>query len=164
MTARRLSGQRVWIASAAVVATLALVGCGGQTATQRTPTVDKLPLIPGAHISLRVQRCDMGANAFCGWELLVIAPRYRSSDDVVKSEHRLLMKSGWTGADADAGEQRAADSPGHKLRVTYATPSADLIGIDQGSTKRSRKLTLALSQAIFNRQSAMSMLLEVGAS
>jgi hypothetical protein len=75
-----------------------------------------------------------------------------------------LLKSGWTGADADSGEQRAADSPGHKLRVTYATAYGDLKGIDLGWIKRSRKLTLALSRAIFDHAAAMSMLLEVGAS
>jgi hypothetical protein len=164
MTARRLSGLSVWIAWAAVSASLVLVGCGGQSATQRTPNVNQLPLIPGAHISLRVQRCDIGANAFCGWELLVLAPRYRNSEDVVKREHRLLLKSGWTGGDADTGEQRAADSPGQKLRVTYATAYGDLQGIDLGWIKRSRKLALALSRVIFDHAPAMSMLLEVGAS
>ena len=105
-----------------------------------------------------------GANAFCAWELLVVGPRYRSSDQLVKDEHALLLKSGWSGGDADTGDQHAADSPGHKLRVTYATPSGDLRDIVLGSIKRSRQLTLALSHVMFVRSAAMSMLLEVGAS
>ncbi len=90
--------------------------------------------------------------------------RPRSADALVKDEHALLLKNGWTGANAETGEQHAADSPGHKLRVTYATAFGDLKGIDLGWIKRSRTLTLALSHALFAHTAAMSMLLEMGAS
>jgi hypothetical protein len=161
MAARRL---RAVATPAAAAAALTLAACGGQTQAQRTPDVNKLPLVAGAKVSLRVHECDTGANSFCGWELLVVAPRYRSSDDLVKDEHALLKKSGWTGADADTGGQHAADSPGHKLRVTYATASGELQRIINGDTRRSRQLELALSHTMFARAAAMSMLLEVGAS
>ncbi len=85
-------------------------------------------------------------------------------DALVKQEHALLLKDGWTGANAETGQQHAADSPGHKLRVTYATAFGDLLGIDRGWIKRSRTVTLALSRALFQRTAAMSMLLEIGAS
>ena len=49
------------------------------------------------------------------------------------------MALGWTGANADTGQQRAADSPGHKLRLTYAPAAGDLQGIDLGWIKRSRR-------------------------
>jgi hypothetical protein len=158
MTARRL---RACVAAALVA--LVLAGCG-QSAAQRTPDLGRLPLVKGAQISLEVKRCDKGANAFCAWELVVIAPRYRSADRLLKDEHHLLNHSGWTNGNADTGQQQAADSPGHKLRVTFATAAGDLQGIDLGWIKRSRKITLALSHAMFEHAAAMSMLLEIGAS
>jgi hypothetical protein len=161
MAARRLRGA--WTIAAAAVLAGALSACG-DSAAQRSPDVHKLPLVPGAKVSLRVHECDSGANAFCSWELLVVGSHYKSSDDLVKDEHALLLKSGWSGADADTGEQHAADSPGHKLRVTYATAFGDLKGIDLGWIRRSRTLALALSHAMIARSAAMSMLLEVGAS
>jgi hypothetical protein len=140
---------------------VALGGCGDSSGG--TPDVARLPLPPGAQISLKVERCDKGANAFCAYELVVMSSTAKNSDALLKAEHALLLKNGWTGANADTGEQRAADSPGHKLRVTYATAFGDLKGIDLGWIKRSRKVTLALSRALFAHTAAMSMLLEQGA-
>lgn len=160
MTARTLS-RPLGVALAALV--LAIAGCG-ESASPHAPDLAQLPLVSGSQISLKVPRCDKGANAFCGWEVVVTAPRYQSSDRLLKDEHRLLMHDGWTAGDADADEQHAADSPGHKLRVTYATAYADLKGIDLGRIKRSRKTALTLSRAMFQHTAAMSMLLEVGAS
>ena len=141
---------------------VALAGCGQSSGG--TPDLAKLPLPPGAHVALKVERCDKGANAFCAWELVVNSTTARSADALVKDEHALLLKNGWTGANAETGEQHAADSPGHKLRVTYATAFGDLKGIDLGWIKRSRTVTLALSRALLARAAAMSMLLETGAS
>jgi hypothetical protein len=142
---------------------IAIAGCG-QSAARRTPDLAKVPLVSGSRISTEVKRCDKGANAFCAYELVVSAPRYTSSDKLVKDEHRLLKSQGWSGADGETGDQHAADSPGHKVRVTYATALGDLKGIDLGWIKRSRKVTLALSRALFEHQAAMSMLVEVGAA
>lgn len=154
MTARRLG---VWLS----LATLgALAGCGQSSGG--TPDIAKLPLPPGAMVALKVQRCDKGANAFCALELVVTSTRAPNSDSLVKAEQLVLRANGWTGANADTGEQKADDSPGHKLRVTYATAFGDLLGIDNGWIKRSRKVTLALSAALFRRTPTMSMLLEAG--
>ncbi len=141
---------------------LAISGCGADS--PRTPQLSRLPLVAGARISVKVHVCDTGANAFCAWEVVVVAPRYRDADTLFKSEHRHLLKLGWSGADGDIGDEHAADSPGHKLRVTYATPTGDLKGIDLGWIRRSRPVTLALSQAIFAHAPALSMLLEQGAA
>ena len=156
MTARRLGA----LLCAATLVVLA--GCGQSSGG--TPDLAKLPLPPGAQITLKVQRCDKGANAFCAWELVVTSTKAASAEALVKEEHALLLKNGWTGANADTGEQHAADSPGHKLRATYATAFGDLKGIDLGWIKRSRTVTLALSRALFAHAAAMSMLLEEGAS
>ena len=69
-----------------------------------------------------------------------------------------------SGATADNGNERAADSPGDKLRVTYATAASELGNIDLAFVKRSRATALALSRALFGRASAMAVLLEVGSS
>ncbi len=141
----------------------ALAGCGRQS-SQKTPSLAALPLVSGARITAQVRRCDAGASSYCGLELVVVAPRYRSSTDLLSSEHRLLHQLGWAGANADTGEQRAAESPGHKLRVTYATAYGDLLGIDRGWIKRSSTTTSALDKSMFDRVSAMSLLLEAGPS
>jgi hypothetical protein len=156
MTARRLG------ALLAAATLLAVSGCGESSGG--APDLAKLPLPPGARITLKVERCDKGVNAFCAYELVVTSPTAKNSETLANDENTLLLKNGWTGANADDGEQRAADSPGHKLRVTYASAFGDLKGIDLGWIKRSRKVTLALSRALFAHTSAMSMLLEVGAS
>jgi hypothetical protein len=119
-------------------------------------------MVAGASVVAEVKQCDRGANSFCALELVVVDTRYKTSRDLVRSEHRLLKRSGWSSANADTGEQRAADSPGHKLRVTYATAYGDLKGIDLGWIQRPRKITLALSHALFDRSAAMSIMLEIG--
>ena len=87
-----------------------------------------------------------------------------SATDLVKGEHRQLRKHGWTGGQGDFSQQKAADSPGHKLRVTYATAAGDLRGVDLGSIQRPRRITLALSRVMFDQAPAMSIMLEIGAS
>jgi hypothetical protein len=164
MTGRRLRARRALsLAALLVLVPALLVGCG-QGSSQRTPPLARLPLVKGTRISVQVLRCDAGANAFCAWELVVVGPRYRSSEALLRSEHALLLKRGWSGAGADVTDEHAADSPGHKLRVTYATDYGDLKAIDLAWTQRSRKVTVALSRAIFDHVPTMSMLLEQGAS
>jgi hypothetical protein len=138
-----------------------LVGCG-QTSSPGAPALNQLPLVAGSRISVQALRCDKGANAFCAWELVVVAPGYRSSEQLLRTEHDHLLKLGWSGANADVNGEHAADSPGHKLRLSYATDYGDLQAIDLGYTKRSRKVTFALSRAIFDHTPTMSMLLEQG--
>jgi hypothetical protein len=138
-----------------------LAGCG-QTVGTRSPMLSQLPLVNGARIVARVDQCDRGASAFCAIELVVVSSRFRSSVDLVKQERNRLRRSGWTGVAPDDGQQRAAESPGQKLRITYATAEADLWGIDLGWIKRPQKITIGLSRTMFARSPAMSVLLEAG--
>jgi hypothetical protein len=119
-------------------------------------------MLDGGRIVARVKNCDKGANAYCGWQLVVVDPRYRTSADLVVAEHDRLRRLGWTGADAETGDEHAADSPGHKLRVTYATAYGELKDIDLGWVKRDKAIGLALSRTLFDRSSAMSIMLELG--
>ncbi len=160
---RGRSGLAARLAATALAsAAAALAGCG--TTAPRAPDLSRLPLVQGSRISVQKLACDTGANAYCGWELVVVAPRYRDSDELLRAEHRQLLKRGWSGAAGDIGGEKAADSPGHRLRVTYATPTGDLRGYDLGWIRRSPQITLALSRAYFAHEPAMSMLLEQGAA
>lgn len=141
----------------------ALVGCS-QAGGSPTPDLARLPLVGGASIAAQVRQCDRGTNAFCALELVVVDPRLETSNALLTSERRQLRRHGWTQFGGDTGDQRAAESPGHELRVTYATAYSDLKGIDLGWIQRSRPITLALSRALFDRASAISMMLEVGSS
>lgn len=141
----------------------ALSGCG-QGGRHRPPDIARLPLVAGSKVIAWVHRCDRGANAYCAVELVVVGRPYRTSTDLVKSEQAHLGDLGWTTADGDTGEENAAESPGHKLRLTYATAYGDLQGIDLGWIKRPRPIALALSHTLFARAPAMSLMLEIGPS
>ncbi len=128
------------------------------------PDLSGLPLVSGARIIQQVRQCDRGANAFCALELVVVAPRYHTSLDLLNDEHARLQSLGWSSANSEIGEERTLDSPGHKLRVTFATAYGDLTGIDFAWIHRSRKTALALSHAAFARSPTLSMMLEYSAS
>jgi hypothetical protein len=148
----------------AALASLAVItGCGSSDPSH-IPDSKALPLVRGAAVVARYRQCDQGANAFCAIELVVVAPRYHSSMDLLQSEKRWLKSHGWTGTGGDASQERAADSPGHKLRVTYATAQDELLDNDLGWIQRSRQITLALSHTVFNRRSALAVMLEPGVS
>jgi hypothetical protein len=140
-----------------------LAGCGS-TQAHRSPTVSSLPLVPGSQIVAQVRACDQGSNAFCGIDLVVRNRKYVSSDVLARDESHLLRKNGWSPSDGDIGSQSAANSPGHKLRLTYATAIGDLEQIDLSAINRPWPITYALSNSIFDRDAAMSMRLQVGAS
>jgi hypothetical protein len=154
---------RALAALAPVALAVAVAGCGGSSGT-RIPDVRKLPLVDGARAVAQSRVCDRGASAYCALELVVVDPRYATSAALVSAEHAQLKRHGWTGANGDTGDERAADSPGGKLRVTYATAYGELKGIDLGWVKRSRTTALTLSHLFFRGVSAMSILLEVGSS
>ena len=63
---------------------------------------------------------------------------------------------------AQIGPERAADSPGDHLRVTYATATGDLQGVELGWIQRARPVTVALSRTLFDHTSALSILLQLG--
>jgi hypothetical protein len=155
MRARRLG--------AALLALLALSGCG-PSSSPSVPDVSKLPLVPGAEVVAKARQCDNGKASYCAVEIVVVGRSYKSSQDLLGVERERLVTLGWTREGADTGNEHAADSPGHKLRVTYATALGDLTGIDLGWIKRPQPITLALSHAVFQRTAALSMMLELSTS
>jgi hypothetical protein len=161
MIARRLGVPTAVLSALALI--VALAGCGSSRAA-RTPSVAQLPLVAGAKVTAQTRQCDSGSNAFCAIELVVVDPSYKSSDLLALDEAHHLRKAGWSLADGDTGVETAANSPHHGLRVTYSTAIDDLRGIDLDQIQRPRAITLALSNTLFDRVAAMSMMLEVGAS
>jgi hypothetical protein len=157
MIARRLGGLM------SLALAVSLVGCGASK-PNRTPTARDVPLVPGAKIAAQVRACDRGARAFCSVDLVVVNQRYVSSDVLARDESHVLRKHGWSLADGDTSLQSAANSPSHKLRLTFATATGDLREIDLGTINRPWPITYALSSSIFDRAAAMSMRLEIGAS
>ena len=123
-----------------------------------------MPLVPGSRIVEKTRRCDQGSNAFCAVDLVVVDPASLDSGDLALDESKILRQAGWSLADGDTGLESAANSPGHKVRVTYAAAMDDLRSIDLGTINRPWPITYALSNSMFDRDAAMSMRLEVGAS
>jgi hypothetical protein len=158
-----MTAGRVGLGLATLVLAAGLGGCG-QSAPGRPPDIAQLPLVPGASVAVHMRQCDKGANAFCAVEAVVVAPRYKDSLSLVQDEKRHLLALGWAADSGDTGEQKAAESPGHKLRLTYATALGDLKGIDLEWIKRPRPIGVALARAMFDGRPAMSVLLEPGAS
>jgi hypothetical protein len=140
---------------------IALGGCG-QNASPGSLSLAQLPLVDGASVITQVRQCDRGTNAYCAIEAVIVDRKFSSAGALVASEHRHLRKLGWSGSAGDNGDERAAESPGHKLRVTYATAAGDLVGIDQGWIKRPRSIELTLSRVLFDRTPAISIMLEAG--
>lgn len=106
--------------------------------------------------------CDRGTNAYCALELVVVGHGYRSSQEMQRAERLLLKSHGWKRVNAPVGQELAADSPGGRLRVTYATDSQELEAIDLGWVKRPRALSLTLSRELFGHASALAMLVQFG--
>jgi hypothetical protein len=145
----------------ALAAAAALAGCGHTT---RRPTAARLPLVPGTSVVVKVRVCNRGANPYCSLEMVVQGSGYSGPRRLLFAERDYLHRLGWTTAGPDTGVELAAESPGHKWRVTYATALQDLKGIDLGWIARPRSVTDALDRAIFDRVPTMSVKLEVGSS
>jgi hypothetical protein len=152
------------LALAAIALALAvevLAGCGASS--QRVPSVSGLPTPVGSTVAVSKTTCDRGQSAFCSVQLVVVNRHYRSSGDLLRAESKLLRRRHWAKADAPEGLELAADSPGDHLRVTYATASQDLQGIDRHWITRVRPVTLSLSHSmLISEVSALSMLLVLG--
>jgi hypothetical protein len=142
---------------------LVLAACG-QAGPGATPDIAHLPLAPGAKVAASARLCDHGSDGFCTIQLVVVGSRSSASTELMHSERKTLEQRGWSISDGDISDEKAAESPGHKLRVTYATASGDLKGIDLGWIQRSRVVALALSRAMFARDPAISLMLETGSA
>jgi hypothetical protein len=140
-----------------------LAGCG-QGGPRTSLAVSGVPFVAGAHVLVQTSQCDRGANAFCALELVAVDSRYRSSSDFVVAEGRHLHALGWSLVDAQATGERAAESPGHKLRLTFSTATSDLQQVELGLIQRAPTIEVALSRALFKGVPAISLTLGDGSS
>jgi len=145
---------------AAAALALGLGACG--STGSHLPNLGRVPLVHGAHPVARVTQCDRGANAYCAVVVVVYDRAYPSSYALLMSERAYLHGHGWTGANGPVGPEGAADSPGHKLHLTYATAGDELQSIDFNWVQRPRSITHALSVSMFDRTPALAMVLEYG--
>lgn len=154
--------RALWSALALTLALVGLAGCGGGNARQLSAS--QVPLVPGSTIIARVTQCDSGANAYCALALVVQNTRYRNSDQLEKAEHDRIHAAGWRGVGGDTGAENSAESPSHKLRVTYATAYGELQSIDLGLIHRPPAIATALAHTLFAHAPVISILLESGTS
>jgi hypothetical protein len=154
---------KIWPLPATIAIALGVAGCGQSTGSH-SPNLAGVPLTGGTRVVFHVRRCDRGANPYCAIQLVVVGNHYRTSTALQASERRHLKALGWGMADADTGDEHGADSPGHTLRLTYATAALDLKDIDLGWVQRSPRIARSLSRTMFARSSALSLMLETGSS
>jgi hypothetical protein len=152
---------RLTFAPLALLALLPLAGCGSATSTRPT-SLRQLPLVPGGQIVSQAKECDNGSNAFCALEAVVVDRSAINSGALTAAEDRLLHERGWKSSAGDDGVEVAANSPGQKLRVTFATAFDDLIGLDERWIQRAPNIKMALDRTLIERTPAMSVMLEVG--
>jgi hypothetical protein len=162
MRTRRLRPALPALVAALAGGVLMLGGCGAGNSSSPL-SIDQLPLVSGATVVTQTRQCDRGANAYCAIEAVIVDRQASSSGALVARERRQLRKLGWSSSAGDNGVERAAESPGQRLRVTYATGPDDLLGIDLRWIKRPWAITWTLSRLMFSRTPAMSVLLEAGA-
>jgi hypothetical protein len=138
----------------------AIAACGGSG--PHMVSLSSVPLVPGGTVVAQARVCDGGAGSFCGIELVIENPSYASSRALVLAQRDRLKAQGWIGSSPDTGQELADESPGHKLRLTYATATDDLEGLDLGWIKRSATVASALDRSLFTGTPTISLLLEVG--
>jgi len=138
-----------------------LAACGPNTGAG-SPALSTVPLAPHSHVALRIRACNKGADAFCALELVLVGHGYTTSNALLDSEASLLARLHWRQAHADTGLERAANSPGGGLRLTYATARGELQSIGLGWSKRAPALAVALAHTMFDNVPALALLVEVG--
>jgi hypothetical protein len=154
----RSSRSPKWALVALGLAGLALAGCG-QSHELGNPQV---PLIRGAQVLQQIRRCDEGSDAFCSLAMVVINPLKQSSGEFLVAERKHLRQLGWTVQDGEILQERSAVSPGHKLRIVYATAAGDLLALDQGWIKRPDPIGKTLSRMLFAGLPTISLMVEAG--
>lgn len=148
----------------AVVIAVALILATGRGGTPRAIGVKNIPLPAGTRITTQVRSCDRGVNPYCALQVVIIGDGYANSGVLRTAYQQQLDKLGWTTTRGPDGNETAADSPGHELRLTYATAYEDLLGIDSNWIQRAAPISHALSNTMFDRAPALSVMLVTGSS
>lgn len=144
---------------------LTLAGCGSSNAARR-PATSGVPLVAGARVVSQTRRCDRGVRPYCAMQLVLAGRpgRFSGSEALLDAESARLRDAGWSQDNGDTNHEHAAESPHHRLRVTYAIALEDLLSIDQGTITRAPSVARALSAQMFARAPALSLELQAGSS
>jgi hypothetical protein len=154
----------VGVVLAAVVVVVAVLVVTGRGGTPRAIGLRNIPLPAGTHVVTQVRSCDRGVHPYCAVQVVVVGDRYASSAALRATYAQQLAQLGWTTAKGPDGNETAADSPGHELRLTYATAYEDLLGVDSNWIQRTAAISHSLSNAMFDRSPALSLMLVSGSS
>ena len=157
-----LAGAGVIVAAMVVVAlVIVATGRGG---TPRAIGLRDIPMIPGTRVLTTVHSCDRGVNPYCSVQVVIVGDRYRTSQALRETYGAKLLQLGWTTTKGPDGNETAADSPGHELRLTFATAYEDLLGVDSNWIQRTSAISHSLSSAMFDRAPTLSIMLLRGSS
>jgi hypothetical protein len=140
------------------LAGLGLAGCGESS----QPVNSQVPLIGGARVVQQIKRCDQGSSPFCALDMVVADPGAKNSGELLTHERQHLKQLGWSLQEGEIGQERSAVSPGHKLRIVYATAAGDLLAYDLGWIQRPPPIAAALSKTLFDGVPAISLMVEAG--
>ena len=151
----------VVVVVAVVVAVVVVTGRGG---TPRAIGLRNIPVPAGTRVVTHVRSCDRGVRPYCAIQVVIVGDRYASSAALRAAYGLQLAKLGWTTAKGPDGNETAADSPGHQLRLTFATAYEDLLGVDSNWIQRTAEISHVLSNTMFNRSPALSLMLVTGSS
>jgi hypothetical protein len=157
-----LAGAGVIVA--AMVAVALVIVATGRGGTPRAIGLKNIPMVAGTRVLTRVRSCDHGVNPYCALQVVVVGDRYETSEALRTTYGAKLLKLGWTTTKGPDGNETAADSPGHELRLTFATAYEDLLGIDSNWIQRTATISHSLSSAMFTRAPALSIMLIRGSS
>ena len=145
-----------------LAAAVPLAGCAEGSAPGR-PALSELPRVARTRVLADVRSCDAGSHPYCAREIVLASPHRFIDSGVLKvAERTLLHNSGWHRTEGQTYDEFAAESPGNRLRVTYATAEQDLLAVDERRIQRPAAIVRALSQTLFQRQPALSVLLQAG--
>ncbi|MGI8715116.1 MAG: hypothetical protein ACR2NR_18420 [Solirubrobacteraceae bacterium] len=158
-----MSTRRSLTACGVLVLGIAVAGCG-QSGSHQISSPHGIPLVAGVRIVAQTRSCDRGANPYCSLQLVVVGARYPTATALLTGEEQRLRTVGWTSTVGDTPKERSADSPGHKLRLSYALAADDLESWDLGSLKRRPSIARALAATMFERVPALSLMLQAGSS
>jgi hypothetical protein len=157
-----LAGAGVIVAAMVVVA-VAIVATG-RGWTPQAIGLKNIPMIPGTRVLTKVRSCDRGVNPYCSVQVVLVGDRYGTSQALRDTYGATLLKRGWTTTKGPDGDETAADSPGHELRLTFATAYEDLLGIDSNWIQRTPAISHSLSSAMFDGAPTLSIMLLRGSS
>jgi hypothetical protein len=149
---------------AAIAAVAIVVAATGRGGTPRAVGLKNIPMVPGTRVLNTVRSCDRGVHPYCSLQVVIAGDRYQSSQALRTTYGANLRNLGWTTTKGPDGNETAADSPGHELRLTFATAYEDLLGVDSNWIQRTAAISHALSAAMFARTPTLSLMLLRGSS